>query len=196
MEPDATADLVSNNAILKKANTEVGVFVGDDDSSSICALRKAVQHEVVKQSDKNHTAKGVKNVLYKIDKTKDPEHELNTESIKYLHKCFTYAMAQHKGDPVGKSAAIKNIPFHAFNIHSNCGNWCGYTTNPENYKHKTVPQDFSNQILFEELKNMFNKLGDNADKFAAGASSQPNESLNAIMAWKCPKANCYSSRIS
>lgn len=39
---------------------------------------------------------------------------------------------------------------------------------------------------------MFNKLDDNADKFAADASSQPNESLNALMARKCPKANCYS----
>lgn len=95
MEPDAAVNLVKKSAILKETNTEVGVFVGDDDSSSISAVRKAVQHEIAKRSDKNHTAKGVKNLLYKIDKANDLDHELNTESIKYLHKCFTYAMAQH-----------------------------------------------------------------------------------------------------
>lgn len=134
MEPDVAVQLVTESSILKSQNVEVGVFVGDNDSSSICSIKKACNHTILKQSDKNHTSKGVKSLLYKIDKNKDPDKELTTESIKYLHKCFTYAMAQNKGDVIGMQAAIKNVPYHAFNIHENCGNWCSFIKGKENHE--------------------------------------------------------------
>ena len=121
-----------------RKNIEVGDFIGDNDSSSICAIKKAADHDIIKQSDKNHTSKGVKSLLYKIDKSKDPDKEMTSETIKYLHKCFTYAMAQHQGNVSEMAAAIKNVPYHAFNIHDNCGQWCGYVQNKENYEHRTV----------------------------------------------------------
>ena len=42
------------------------------------------------------------------------------------------------------------------------------------------------------MKKLFDKLAGNAEKFAAGASSQANENLNCIMSKKAPKAGCYS----
>ncbi|XP_011876984.1 PREDICTED: uncharacterized protein LOC105567056, partial [Vollenhovia emeryi] len=192
MEPDAAVDLCVKSSILKENNIQVGVFIGDNDSSSICAVQKQSTHNVVKQSDKNHTAKGVKNLLYKIDKNKDPNREMTSEAIKYFHRCFTYAMAQHQGNTEDMAKAIRNIPYHAFNYHENCGEWCGYVTDKENYNHRTVIGGFTSPVLFEELKTIFNSLAINADKFSAGASSQANESLNGIMSKKAPKSHCYS----
>ncbi|XP_071632814.1 uncharacterized protein [Temnothorax longispinosus] len=192
MEPDTAAQLAANSTILKSQNVQVGVFIGDDDSSSICAVRNACSHPVVKHSDKNHTSRGVTNMLYKIDKRSDANKELTSEAIKYLHRCFTYAVSQNPGNPDNLAAAIRNIPFHAFNMHDNCGDWCNYSKDPENYTHSTVLGGFQNERLFEELKELFNKLANNAEKFSTGASSQANESLNNIMLKKAPKAVCYS----
>ena len=191
MEPDVAVELVTRSTTLKEKNIEVGVFIGDNDSSSICAIKKASKHDILKQSDKNHTSKGVKSLLYKIGKIKDPDKELTSGTIKYLHKCFTYAMAQHQGNVAGMGAAIKNIPYHAFNIHDNCGQWCGYVQSKENYEHATVVGGLKNQILFEELKTIFFKLSENAETFVSCASTQGNESLNNTISRKAPKGVPY-----
>ncbi|KAK0160250.1 hypothetical protein PV328_007678 [Microctonus aethiopoides] len=85
--------------------------------------------------------------------------------------------------------ALRNIPDHAFNNHNNCGHWCRYAKNPSTYEHKSPD-------LYEDLKDIFGKLADNADRFAAGASSQANESLNATMTSHYPKSQCYSQTAS
>jgi len=59
MELKAAVLLTKNNPILTECKLEIVVFIADNDSSSICAVREACDHEVVKQSDKNHTTKGV-----------------------------------------------------------------------------------------------------------------------------------------
>ena len=84
--------------------------------------KKASNHDILKQSDKNHTSKGVKSLLYKIEKSEDPDKELTSETIKYLHTCFTCAMAQHQGNVARMAVAIQNIPYHPFNIHDNWAN--------------------------------------------------------------------------
>ena len=191
MEPDVAVELVSRSSVLRQTNLEVGVFIGDNDSSSICAIKKVVSHNIIKQSDKNHTSKGVKSLLYKFDKSKDPDKELTSESIKYIHKCFTYAMAQNRGNVVEMAAAVKNVPYHAFNIHDNCGAWCGYIKDKQNYEHRTINGGLKNKILFEELKTVFQRLSDNAETFICCASTQANESLNNIISKKAPKAIPY-----
>lgn len=125
MEPYSANKLVNESSVLKSVNLEVGIVVGDNDSTSIAAIKKNSSHEIVKFSDINHTSKGVKTMLYKLsaDRSKDPGKELTSDSIKYLHRCFTYALHQHKGNLSELSAAIKNIPYHAFNYHENCGEW-------------------------------------------------------------------------
>ena len=57
MEPHAAVLLTKDNPILKACNLQIGVFIADNDSSSICAVREANDHEIVKQSDKNHRSK-------------------------------------------------------------------------------------------------------------------------------------------
>ena len=42
------------------------------------------------------------------------------------------------------------------------------------------------------LKEIFERLGANAEKFASGAPTNVNESLNASMASYAPKSRCYS----
>ncbi|XP_024891144.1 uncharacterized protein LOC112466982 [Temnothorax curvispinosus] len=193
MEPCVGKKLVVESEILKSQNVEVGVLIGDDDSSTIAACRSASNHPILKQSDKNHASKGVKKQLYGIQKK---HKKLTKEGITYLHKCFTYAIAQNTGNSIAMTAAIRSIPHHAFNDHTQCGIWCGYIKNKENYDHRAVPGGFSNQNLFQDLKEVFYKLADNAAKFACGASSNRNESLNATMASKAPKSRCYSMSAS
>nr|XP_012218851.1 PREDICTED: uncharacterized protein LOC105670095 [Linepithema humile] len=163
MEVHVAKKIVVESEILRNENVEIGVLVGDDDSSTIAACRAAANHPIIKQSDVNHTSGGVKKKMYNIQKN---HKELTKDCIIYLHRCFTYALAQNKGNSVGLANAVRSIPYHAFNDHTKCGS----------------------QRLFEELKDIFDKLASNAQKFSTGASSNANESLNATMASKAPKS--------
>ena len=51
----------------------------------------------------NHAKKSLGTRLYKLQKQ---EKELTSQVIKYLQKCFAYALAQNKGDPQGVRGAI------------------------------------------------------------------------------------------
>ena len=73
IQPAAVAQLANQNEIFKASNVELGIMIGDNDSSSISAIRASCNHEVIKHSDKNRTSKGVTNELYKIKK----EHRKN-----------------------------------------------------------------------------------------------------------------------
>jgi hypothetical protein len=132
MEPYAAEQLVSNNQVFVECNIEVGGVGADNDSSAIKAMRDACNHEIVKHSDKNHTSKGVVNELYRM---KNSHKELNGKEIAYLKKCFNYCLAQCKGDSEVMANALRNIPYHCYNIHDNCGSWCGYRQNPDTYTH-------------------------------------------------------------
>ncbi|KAK2578739.1 hypothetical protein KPH14_012590 [Odynerus spinipes] len=192
MEADAAVELITQSKILTEKNVEVGVFIGDDDSSSIRAVRNATDRIIVKQSDRNHASKGVRNVLYKTANDKNVKG-MSADAIKYLHRCYTYAVAQNQGNSTALAASLRNIPYHAYDQHDNCGKWCGFKKDPKNYQHSNIlNKSFKNPRLFEELKSIFDRLSANADKFAVTASSQANESLNAVMARKAPKALCYS----
>ena len=81
MEPRTAVLLIRENSILTACKLQIGVFIADNDSSSICAVRKASNHEVTKQSDKNYTTRGVVSSLYKIKKI---HKELNSIAIAYL----------------------------------------------------------------------------------------------------------------
>ncbi|XP_057329900.1 uncharacterized protein LOC130670506 [Microplitis mediator] len=178
MEPHAAVVLTKDNPILRACNIEVGIFIADNDSSSICAVRAANDHEVLKQSDKNHTCKGVVGEIYKISKN---FKELTSSTIQYLKKCFNYCVSQNQGAVMSMAKAIKNIPYHAFNHHNDCGNRCSYKSNPENYQHTNIGDGFKDSNLFEALKHIFDNLALKTSQFVSGASSNPNESLNAMI---------------
>ncbi|XP_066589564.1 uncharacterized protein [Prorops nasuta] len=179
MEPYAAVQLTKNNEILMENNTEIGIVIADNDSSAIAAIRNTQNHEIVKQSDKNHTSK-----------------ELNTDAIKYLQKCFNYSISKNIGDCENMAKAIQNIPYHTFNIHENCGLWCHYNSMQEEYRHKIIGEGFKNLQLFDELKSLFCELANNAAKFSGGASSNPNESFNLTLVSKAPKSRVYGTSAS
>lgn len=154
MEPHAAVLLTKDNPILSACNLEIGIFIADNDSSSICAVRAVNDHEILKQSDKNHTSKGVVSELYKISKS---HKELIGAAIQYLKKCFNYCVSQNQGDQAGLARAIINISSHAFNHHDDCGSWCIYKSEKENYKHANIGDGFKDENLFE-AKN-FQQLG-------------------------------------
>ena len=82
MEPKVAALLVSDcNKTLSACKIQIGIFIGDCDSSAIQAARNAVNYEIVKQDDVNHTSNTVTSKLYKsIELFK----ELNSTSINIL----------------------------------------------------------------------------------------------------------------
>lgn len=193
MEPKAALLLTKDNPILNECNLEVGIVIADNDSSSICAIRSGSNHEVLKQSDKNHTSKGLVNSLYKI---KNKHKELTAESISYLRKNFNYAVSQNQHDSQKMAKTINNIPYHCFNQHNNCDNWCNYHKNPDTYKHSVIGKGFENDLLFSDLKSIFSCIASKTDQFSAGASSNTNESLNCMIVSKAPKSRLYGTTAS
>lgn len=187
MEPKA-AEKLALSELFKECHVQLGVFIADNDSSAILAVRNAVGHEVIKHSDKNHSAKGVKKQLYQIVKD---HKELNSSAIEYLYRCFTYAVSQNEGKVAEMEAAIRNIPYHCFNKHENCGDWCGFHKDPDNYQHKVIGNGFEDLDCFEALKKLFDEVASKCHKFVAGVSSNANESLNAMVASKAPKSRFY-----
>ncbi|OXU18574.1 hypothetical protein TSAR_007231 [Trichomalopsis sarcophagae] len=98
--------------------------------------------------------------------------ELTANSIKYLKRCFTYCVSQNTGNATEIAAAIKNT------VHSTIGN------------------GFTESKLFDALKRLFNTLTSKTDRYAAGVSSNANESLNTIIASKAPKTRFYGGSAS
>ncbi|KAK0074345.1 hypothetical protein PV326_012524 [Microctonus aethiopoides] len=85
---------------------------------------------------------------------------------------------------------FRNSPNHVFDKHDNCGNYCKYREDNENYDNS---RHMKNPILFKHVNKLFSDLADNAWKFVLAASSNTNESINNKMARYCPKANSYST---
>ncbi|KAK0157293.1 hypothetical protein PV328_011051 [Microctonus aethiopoides] len=191
MEAEAARQLVVKNKLLLKYNVQVGIIAGDNDSSSIHAIHAEIDHPIIKVDDTNHTKKGVVNQLYKVTNSEDTLKELTKNSKDYLRRCFSFALEQHKGDAAGLAKALKNIPCHAFNKHNDCGDWCGYKADKENYDHRNIPDGFQSPELFKAITGIFDKLAEHADRFASVASSQSNESLNNSITRKLPRNVCY-----
>lgn len=174
MEPAGAVDLVVNSKILKQADVQVGIFIADNDSTSVSAIQNTSDHLIVKQSDMIHSKKGVGNHLHDIHKNKalDPDQELTLDAINHIKICFSAAVHQNKGNVTKFKNALDNIPYHLFDMHANCGDWCKNESNKEN----SIRIRFSNPNLFDALEKFFSQL--DARKFCSAASSQANESLN------------------
>jgi len=84
----------------KEASYRIGTLIGDDDSTTMAMVRNQVDHNIEKCSDTNHAKKALGTRLYHLQKQ---ERSLTTPVIKYLPKCFSYALSQNKDDPKGYS---------------------------------------------------------------------------------------------
>lgn len=189
MEADVAAALIES---IEKENVEVDTLIMDDDSSTIARVKNVVNHPLKKWSDLMHVKKHVCNKLYSLQRK---HRSLSSNVIKYLTKCFTYALRQNKGDAGKVKAAIDNIVPHAFGTHDQCGNWCGFAQNPEAYHHKGLPggKNLSGEGLREDLQGVFSEFSRNAEKLAPCATTLQCESFNNMVASKAPKSRHYSS---
>ena len=195
MEADAGAELVNRSDILKDLDLNVKVIVGDEDSSLMAAVNKENTQKnngrkIFKLSDRNHVKKNLSKKLYNL---RSQCKELTKKGvISHIKKCFSYAVAQNKGNAVGLSAAVRCIPDHMYNAHENCGTWCKKKsgTNPGIYNQKFI---LKSEQLYQELKQIFSIYADNASKYCVSASSQTNESFNNIVSHKFPKNKNYST---
>ena len=90
MEGNLAVDLLNTT---KARNYRISTFIGDDDTTTMAMVRNQVNHPVEKWSDTNHAKKSLGTRLYQLQKQ---EKALPTPVIKYLQKCFAYALAKQR----------------------------------------------------------------------------------------------------
>lgn len=122
MEASVGAQLINGSSILKKAGLKLRVVVGDEDSSTIAAVRNGHPLEIFKLADVNHLGKNFVKKLYQIKPMFSEMRRPHTTA--HLEKCFKYAVSQNKGNEVMLAKTAMNIPNHVFGKHDACGDWC------------------------------------------------------------------------
>jgi hypothetical protein len=168
MEPDMAVQLVAHSTILKEADVKVAILVGDDDSSTVAALRRDGAEDVQKVSDLTHCKKNVGNALYKLQPT---YRALTPPVIKYIQRCFAYAVEQNRNDPIMVKKALLNVTDHIFGKHLYCGNWCGFRENPER-RYACLPRGecLRGDNFEAAVRKIFSKYADHANKLAPCAA--------------------------
>lgn len=131
-EADVGADLLNRSEILAAKGLCAKVFIGDEDSSTIAAIRRDCTDTVYKLADKNHLNKHFTTDLYNLQ-AKFAEMR-KKDVIPHLKKCFSYAVAQNYGKPSNLEKILKVIPDHDYGYHGNCGKLC-HRDNTDNQKH-------------------------------------------------------------
>ena len=195
MESASAVDLLSDkNLRLKEANVQVDYFIGDGDNSGIAQVRANTSHTVAKLLDRNHTVKSLNNLLFKLK----AKYKFHNSVIDYLKKCFGYAVSQNCGDAKATELAIKNVINHAFGDHQNCSDWCKYSDDPINYRHKGLPngKDLTGEELRQDLNTLFGRFACNAASLSTAGSTQSNESFNHTVNSKAPKSTFYAGTAS
>ena len=128
MEADMAVECVLKNENLVTFNCRVKTLIGDDDSSTIAALRRLSPYAIEKQSDFNHVAKTFNGKLYDI--------KLNANLREYFAKMFALAIKKNKNNNVAVRIALESIIPHAFGNHESCGDYCKKDSNDEHvYKY-------------------------------------------------------------
>ncbi|KAJ8685919.1 hypothetical protein QAD02_021712 [Eretmocerus hayati] len=151
MEADAGVQLVLQSEILKKTSLEVGVLIGDEDSSTMASIHTVDPDlKIFKLADKNHQVKNLGKDLYELAKI---HKELGGKGvIDHVKKCFSYAVAQNKGKTKNLAITLRSIPHHLFGNHEACANWC---QTDDSVVHMV---NLSDKILYEKLCSNFERL--------------------------------------
>lgn len=183
MEPSVAVDVIKE---VEQQNVQVSVLIMDDDATTMARIKENIAHPITKWSDLNHTKKHLGNSLYSLQKK---HKSFSNKCVQFIQKCFSYAVIQNKNQPEKLKSALCQIVPHAFGDHSNCDSWCGYLSNPETYKHKSLPhgKDLCGKDLQEDLNNILSVFVNNVEKIAPAASTKDVESFNNMIASKAPK---------
>ena len=182
MESDMVVSMVKD---LNEKGIKTATIVADDDSTTFCRLR-AESANISKESDRNHVRKNFSSALYALQR----EHKsLTSKVIKYISKCFNYAISQNKGNPDGLDKSLGAITNHACGDHDNCiDTWCAFKTNP-NGRYKSLPfgRPLTSESLKVALEQLFASYRRKSGKLASLGSSQGNEAFNKLVSSKAPK---------
>ena len=141
------------------------IYTGDDDSTTEAHIRQKVAYDVEKFSDIIHMKRSLTTRLYNLGQNAkfDNCSPQSQKVINHLVKCFSYAIAQNKGDSKGIQAALRCIIPHALGDHCNCAvTWCGFKSDPASYKHKDlapVVQTLDSAILWINHYPLDNSIG-------------------------------------
>lgn len=186
MESDIGVEIIAINKDFEEHNVKLGTFIGDDNRSTIAAVRRESSHPVAKWSDLYHATKKLSKALW--------AQKIPRDVIEYLKYCFGCALKKNKDNVEATENAIKNIIPHAFDEHAKCGEWCRYAENPETYTHNGLPggKGLSGQTIRQTLTAIFDVFWKNADKLSPCGSSQPNEAFNSSVSAKSCKAHHYA----
>ncbi|KAK0174286.1 hypothetical protein PV327_011024 [Microctonus hyperodae] len=117
MEADVGAELMNRSSILKEVGLNVGVVVGDEDSSMIAAVRRTREDDIFELADSNHLKKHFSEDL--LDLQKQFKEMRKRIVIPHLKKCFNCAVAQNKCNSTQLANALNVIPDHVFGDHEN-----------------------------------------------------------------------------
>jgi len=197
MEAGAVVEMAVKNKTLSEARVHFEALVCDGDSSVGAALRDASNGQIRRMSDVTHSVKHLGNYLY-VRKN----NEINVSAIDYLKRMAGCAIKCNKDLPEKVAEALLAVPFHAFGKHEKCLEWCDkinteMEADQENFsKHLFAPIDIEGSPTFDSnlliVVEAFQKLVEKAEDLAPNGSTQPNESLNSIVASKAPKRVDYS----
>ena len=184
MEAEMAVELVLKNNNLVRANCLIKTLIGDDDSSSIAALRRLSPYAIIKWSDFNHVSKTFNSKLYDM--------KLNASLREYFSKVFTISVKKNQGDELKVKVALESIIPHAFGEHQNCGSFCTpQDDGTHKYKYFRDGKHLTDLNLRERLEKIIQPFIKSAPQIAQCASSQANESFNNTVISKHPKTIFY-----
>ena len=195
MEPASAVEMFNN---APKQAVKYAVYTGDDDSTTEAHIRQKVSYGVEKFSDIIHMKRSLTTRLYNLSHNAKfaDSSILSQKVINYLVKCFSYGIAQNKGNAKAIQANIACIVPHAFGDHKNCDiKWCKFKQDATSYKHHDLP--YGKDLFGEKLRSALEKIFSDyctdavAEKLAPVTNSQRNEALNSVVGSKNPKIRFY-----
>ena len=184
METDMAVELVLKNDDLVRAKCRIKTLIGDDDSSSIAALKRLSPYAIRKWSDFNHVSKTFNSKLYDM--------KLNATLREYFFKVFNISVKKNQGDELKVKVALENIIPHAFGERENCGPFCTLEDDgTHKYKYFKDGKCSTDLSLRERLEKIIQPFIKSTPQIAHCASSQANESFNNTVISKHPKSIFY-----
>ena len=163
MEPDVAVECLKD---VIYSGLDPGTIAGDDDSASISKFRKEVKACLEKQCDYGHLKK---NVFKKLEEIGSKRKQMLQKVLEHFKRCFTYALAQNKGNSKNvKAAVLSSIVPQSYGDHEKCGKWCGFIKSPSTYKHKYLlyGKDLTDPSLRKDLDKFFFQLAKCGEKLA------------------------------
>lgn len=108
MESDLNTQLVNRSSILAKENLQVRITFGNEDSSTIAAIRRSSSHTVLTFADTNHLKKNFTSDIYLLQ---SKHKEINAQGvIQHIQLCFAYAITQNCGNISDLVDTLLSIP--------------------------------------------------------------------------------------